>query len=545
MRDAPPPRPPDPVRVVIEDVPEIQDRVRQAARRARASDRAVELVEPVVAECDHPARSRMLRRMDDALAVARRAAPGVEVRVGQPIELPRPRGRATGPLQVRVDPVPVQRLATLLPPERVERMVACAAAARRLLAGRTVWNINSTARGGGVAEMLHTLVAYTAGTGVDIRWLVVSGDEDFFAVTKRLHNRLHGVPGDSGALGAAARATYDATLARQRDDILELVQPGDVVLLHDPQTAGLAQTLRDRGAFVIWRCHVGLDERNDWTREAWGFLRELVEPAHACVFSREEFAPDWVDRQWLRIIAPSLDPFSPKNVDLADAEVDELVHREGLVVEGAPLPRGARVVLQVSRWDRLKDMVGVLDAFAEHLDELPTDVHLVLAGPEARGVSDDPEAAEVLAECRDRWRSLPAPVRERAHLVAVPMDDLDDNARIVNGLQRWSTVVVQKSLAEGFGLTVTEPMWKAKPVVASAVGGIRDQIEHGVSGLLLDDPRDGAGLVAALSSLLADPDRCAAMGRAAQLRVRDHYLADRHLIQYVELFAQLIDTDPA
>jgi trehalose synthase len=123
------------------------------------------------------------------------------------------------------------------------------------------------------------------------------------------------------------------------------------------------------------------------------------------------------------------------------------------------------------------------------------------------------------------------------------MDDLDDNAWTINALQRWSTVVVQKSLAEGFGLTVTEPMWKAKPVVASAVGGIRDQIEHGVSGLLLDDPRDGAELAAALSTLLADADRCAAMGRAAHLRVRDHYLADRHLIQYVELFAQLIDAE--
>jgi len=374
---------------------------------------------------------------------------------------------------------------------------------------------------------------------------VLGGDAEFFAVTKRIHNRLHGVAGDSGALDATARAAYDATLARHRDDLVDLVQPGDVVLLHDPQTAGLARALRDRGACVVWRCHVGLDECNEWTREAWGFLRELVEPAQACIFSREQFAPEWVDRQWLRIIPPSLDPFSPKNADLADQEVEALVHRAGLVVEGGPLPTDARIVLQVSRWDRLKDMAGVLDAFAEHLEELPPDVHLVLAGPEVSGVADDPEASDVLAECRDRWRSLHAQARERTHLVSVPMDDLDENARIVNALQRWSTVVVQKSLAEGFGLTVTEPMWKGKPVVASAVGGIRDQIEHGVSGLLLDDPRDGAELAAALSSLLADADRCASMGRAAHLRVRDHYLADRHLIQYVELFAQLIAADEA
>lgn len=444
----------------------------------------------------------------------------------------------TGVEEVRVDPVPLDRLAPLLTPERVARLETYVAVAQQLLAGRTIWNVNSTARGGGVAEMLHTLVAYAAGTGVEIRWLVVGGDTDFFAVTKRIHNRLHGAPGDAGALDAAARTTYDATLARQRDEVADRVRPGDVVLLHDPQTAGLARELRDRGALVVWRCHVGLDGHNEWTREAWGFLRELVEAAQACIFSRESFAPDWVDRRWLRVIPPSLDPFSPKNEDLDAGEVEALVHREGLVVEGGPLPREGRVVLQVSRWDRLKDMAGVMAAFAEHLAALPPDVHLVLAGPATDGVADDPEAAEVLAECRDQWRALPE-ARERIHLVSVPMDDLDDNARTVNALQRWATVVVQKSLAEGFGLTVTEPMWKARPVVASAIGGIRDQVEHGVSGLLLDDPRDGAGLVALLASLLADADRREEMGRAAHLRVRDHYLADRHLIQYVELFAQL------
>ena len=446
----------------------------------------------------------------------------------------------TGVAEVSVQPVPLQRLEPLLTPERIERLETYVAAARGLLEGRVVWNVNSTARGGGVAEMLHTLVAYAAGTGVDIRWLVVGGDPEFFAVTKRIHNRLHGVPGDAGRLDAAARATYDATLAQQREQVVDRVRPGDVVLLHDPQTAGLARALRERGALVVWRCHVGLDEHNAWTREAWGFLRELVEPAQACIFSRESFAPDWVDRRWLRVIPPSLDPFSPKNADLGAAEVEALVHREGLVVEGAPLPTDRRVVLQVSRWDRLKDMAGVLDAFAEHLDGLPPDVHLVLAGPATDGVADDPEAAAVLAECREQWRSLPARVRDRSHLVCVPMDDLDDNAWVVNALQRWSTIVVQKSLAEGFGLTVTEPMWKGRPVVASAVGGIRDQVEDGVSGVLLDDPRDGAALVAALSSLLGDADRRREMGRAAHLRVRDHYLADRHLIQYAELFAQLV-----
>lgn len=446
----------------------------------------------------------------------------------------------TGLVEVAVTPVALERLAPLLPPERVERVETYAAEAQRLLAGRRVWNVSSTARGGGVAEMLHTLVAYAAGTGIDIRWMVIAGEPDFFAVTKRIHNRLHGVPGDGGALDAAARATYDATLARVVGDLVRLVRPGDLVLLHDPQAAGLAGALRERGAWVVWRCHVGLDEANQWTQEAWGFLQHLVAPAHACVFSREGFAPDWVDRRWLRIIPPSLDPFSPKNAEMSPDEVAGRVRRPGLVAEGPPLPSDAPLVLQVSRWDRLKDMAGVLDAFAGHLDGLPPEVHLVLAGPDASGVADDPEAREVLAECLDRWRSLPEAARGRTHLVAVPMDDLDANARTVNALQRHATVVVQKSLAEGFGLTVTEPMWKFRPVVASAVGGIRDQVEHGASGLLLDDPRDGAALATALASLLADEEWRLEMGRAAHVRVRDHYLADRHLIQYVDLFAELL-----
>ena len=449
-------------------------------------------------------------------------------------------GLASGVSEVEVVPVALERLAPLLTPERVARMEAYAAAGRELLGGRTVWCVNSTARGGGVAEMLHTLVAYAAGTGVDIRWLVLGGDADFFAVTKRLHNRIHGVAGDGGPLDAGARATYDATLARHRDEVAARVRPGDIVLLHDPQTAGLVECLRERGALVVWRCHIGLDERNAHTEEAWSFLRPMLEPAGAFIFSRAQFAPDWVDRDRSWIIPPSLDPFSHKNVDLSEQEVADLVHRDGLVVQGGPLPRAGRAVLQVSRWDHLKDMGGVQAAFAEHLAELPHDVHLVLAGPETSGVADDPEAAEVLGECRRQWAALPVPARDRIHLVSVPMDDLDHNARTVNALQRWASVVVQKSLAEGFGLTVTEPMWKSRPVVASAVGGIRDQVEHGVSGLLLDDPRDGAELAGALAWLLADADRCAEMGRQAHLRVQDRYLADRHLIQYVDLFAQLI-----
>lgn len=473
-----------------------------------------------------------------------------------------------GMREVHVDPVELRRLERILSPERAETLRRHQEAAEAALRGRVVWNANATATGGGVAEMLQTILAYGRGAGVDTRWLVLDGDPEFFTSTKRLHNFLHGSPGDGGRLDTAVRDHYAAVLERNLVDMRERVRPGDIVLLHDPQTAGMVAGLQEAGARVVWRCHVGRDEPHPLHDEAWEFLRPFLEGADGFVFSRRAYVPAWVPEDRLWIVPPSLDPFSAKNAELSDPDVATVLRVAGLVatradggsldfarrdgkvgqvrprdtlmVDGEPVPGGARVVLQVSRWDRLKDMRGVLEAFAGHLDDLPPDVHLVLAGPETDGVADDPEAWEVLADCRDCWRSLPEAARARTHLVSVPMDDLDANARIVNALQRRATVVVQKSLAEGFGLTVTEPMWKSRPVVASAVGGIRDQIEHGVSGLLLDDPRDGAELAAALMSLLGDEDRRREMGRAAQLRVRDHYLADRHLIQYVDLFAQLL-----
>jgi trehalose synthase len=211
-----------------------------------------------------------------------------------------------------------------------------------------------------------------------------------------------------------------------------------------------------------------------------------------------------------------------------------------LVVEGPPPPAGARTVVQVSRWDRLKDMAGVMTGFASHVDTLPGDVHLMLVGPEVSGVTDDPEGAEVLAECRAVWHELPERARRRIHLVAVPMDDVDENAHIVNAVQQQATVVVQKSLVEGFGLTVTEAMWKGRPVVASAVGGIQDQIVHRREGLLLQDPHDLDGLAEALDEILRDEVLAASMGAAARTRVQDQFLGDRHLTQYVELFAALL-----
>ncbi len=469
--------------------------------------------------------------------------------------------------EVEVDAIPLDRLAPLLEPERAERLATYAARARALLNGRTVWNVNATATGGGVAEMLQALVAYSRGAGVDTRWLTLEGSPEFFRITKRIHNLLHGSAGDGGRLGQDERMVYEDVLADNLVSLATHVRDGDVVLVHDPQTAGLISGIRKLGAHVVWRCHVGKDTPNGLTAQAWDFLRGYLVDAEALIFSRSAFVPDWADRSQVWIIPPSLDPFTAKNAEIAPDDVEAVLHRTGLtatterlgryqfrrrdgsigavrmhsgLIDGdQTVPAHARLVLQVSRWDHLKDMAGVLTGFADHIADLPNDVHLMLAGPETSGVTDDPEGDEVFAECRAlRLERSPA-VQKRIHLCSIPMDDGDENAFIVNALQRHAAVVVQKSLVEGFGLTVTEPMWKGRPVVASRVGGIQDQIVHDESGLLLDDPTDLDAYVAAVGRVFTEDGLATRLGRAARERVRDRYLGDRHLMQYVDLFARL------
>jgi trehalose synthase len=436
--------------------------------------------------------------------------------------------------------------------------------ARDIIGARVIWNVNSTARGGGVAELLQSLVAYIRGAGFDGRWGVIDGDPSFFELTKRLHNRLHGVPGDGGPLGDRERALYERVSAQNARKLARRVRRDDLVLLHDPQTAGMVRPLRDRGARVVWRCHVGLDVPNDFARSAWDFLRPHVEDADAYVFSRKAFVWDDLDQSRLFVIPPSIDVFAPKNQELdpgaasamlataglasGDAEAPPVfVRRDGSpgrvdsraeLIEDAPLPKDAQVLTQVSRWDRLKDPAGVLEAFAAGIAPR-TAAHLVLAGPAVAAVKDDPEGQEVFEEVRAQREHLPDGVRSRVHLALLPMDDVDENAVIVNALQRRSDVVCQKSLAEGFGLTVAEAMWKSRPVVASAVGGIQDQIVDGETGLLVD-PGDLDAFGDAVVGLLTDPARAARLGAQAQARVRESFLAPRHLRQYVDLFGEVL-----
>ncbi|MGH7723318.1 MAG: glycosyltransferase [Candidatus Dormibacteria bacterium] len=467
--------------------------------------------------------------------------------------------------EVEVSAVDPQRLASVLNDEQMRALHAAIDEARVVFDGRTIWNVNSTAKGGGVAEMLSTLLPYARGAGVDTRWLVIGGDDEFFRITKRIHNRLHGSPGDGEGLGDGDRGHYEAVLAGQADQLRRRFRQGDVVILHDPQTAGLIPALVDAGFCVVWRCHVGMDTPNADALETWSFLLPYVRRAARCVFSRRAFAWEGLDEDRIMVVAPSIDPFSTKNYAMDAASVHAILAAAGIVDDGgrevatytrldgspgriqhrATVTESSRVgpetplLVQVSRWDRLKDPLGVLQGFAEGV--VPRcDAHLVLAGPSVEEVADDPEGAEAYDEVRRAWAAAGSQAQTRIHLVCLPMDDEEENAAMVNALQRRADVVVQKSIAEGFGLTVAEAMWKARPVVASRIGGIQDQIEDGVSGILLDDPSDRVAFAAAVCGLLNDPERARSIGEEARARVTSDFLGSRHLAQYVRICADLI-----
>jgi trehalose synthase len=468
--------------------------------------------------------------------------------------------------QVEIDPLPPDRYESVITPEKAQDVRDAIETAHGVFADRAIWNVNSTSSGGGVAEMLRSLLAYARGAGVDARWTVIKGNADFFEITKRIHNHLHSFVGDGGQLGPAEREKYEAALKPNVDEFLATVNPErDIALLHDPQTAGMVPALKAAGMAVVWRCHVGIDTPDDLARNAWDFLRPYVLEADAYVFSRKSFVWDRLDESKTYLIAPSIDAFSPKNREMdldtvlailaaaglirgdnyaeavflrQDGAPARVSHRSEVYTEGLP-DAATRLVLQVSRWDALKDPLGVIQGFADHVAPA-SDAHLVYAGPMTAAVSDDPEGLEVLNSAIALWRSLPDGVRARIHLACLPMDDGEENAAMVNALQRQSTVVVQKSLAEGFGLTVAEAMWKARPVVASRIGGIQDQVEEGVTGILLDDPRDLAAYGAAVVDLLAHPDRAERIGRAAMERVRDEFLGVRSLLQYVQLLSRVV-----
>ena len=421
------------------------------------------------------------------------------------------------------------------------------------LDGRRIVNINSTASGGGVAEMLPVLLAYAGGTGVEGRWFVLEGDPEFFTITKRLHHWLHGEPGDGGELGEKQRQAMIDTWQRNQAQAEEMFDPTDIVLVHDPQPAPMAKWLKELGVPVVWRCHIGVDLHNKYTEAAWEFLRPLLEPyVDQYVFTRAAYAPAWVPNEKLNIIRPVLDPFSAKSFEIASQDCVQIlqtagildgkavstptftrangeigtVHTRAILLREKTPAADKPLVVQVSRWDPLKDMSGVLKAFIG--DEGTSGAHLVLAGPDVSSVTDDPEGQQVLSAVSEEWKALAPEDRERVSIVCLPMDDPEENAVVVNALQRHAKIVVQKSIKEGFGLTVTEAMFKSKPMVASAVGGIVDQVRDGVSGYLVD-PYDLDATGQAIARLLADPKSAEEMGRQGYAAAVNEFMPDNSL----------------
>jgi trehalose synthase len=465
---------------------------------------------------------------------------------------------------VEVDAIRPERFADVLGPEASSALSEAMRDGRDLLSGRRLWHVNSTAAGGGVAEILRPLAGYQLGAGWDGGWLTIDGDEEFFSITKRLHNHLHGDDA-GGPLGRPELLAYEHVLAGQLDELRATVGRGDLVFLHDPQTLGMAPALGEAGQTIVWVCHIGVDEPNDVVRRTWDVLRAFLDPVAACVFSRPSYAWSGIDPDRLRIVPPAIDPFSAKNQLLEKDTVRDVLHAAGVLegppsgdpgfqrgdgtrgritqrvrsTEDAPVPASARVVAQVSRWDRLKDHAGVLRGFAEHV---PPDegVHLLLVGPEPDGVGDDPEQEAVLRDVTEKRDALPPAMRGLTHVLRMPIDDTEASHAIVNAIQRHADVIVQKSLAEGFGLTVAEGMWKSRPVLAGRVGGIQDQIDDGRTGVLIDDPRDLARFGAALTGLLADPARALELGGNAHEAVRERFLLARYLVQLVGIIDDLI-----
>ena len=375
------------------------------------------------------------------------------------------------------------------------------------LQGATVVHVNSTREGGGVAEILQKLIPFKQALGIDARWEVINGSGPFYQCTKAFHNALQG---NQVAIPETLLREYEATNVKNAEILRELLETADFVFIHDPQPAALLASCPNRKGKWIWRCHI---DASHPFRPVWKYLRQWIVPYDASIFSLPEFAQPLPHPQY--IIPPSIDPLSEKNRDLPEAETREVFDRFGLDPE---LP----MILQVSRYDRFKDPLGVVEAY--RLAAKLTPLQLVLAGG---GASDDPEGVAVLEEVRQAADNDP-----NIHVLLLP----PDAHRTINALQRAADIVLQKSLREGFGLTVAEAMWKGKPVIGGDTGGIRLQVVDHYTGFLVRTP-EGAAL--RIRYLLHRRDLLEEMGSRARRFVWENYLLTRHLREYLTLMVGL------
>ncbi len=378
-----------------------------------------------------------------------------------------------------------------------------------LLKGFKVVHVNSTREGGGVAEILRKFVPLMQALDMDVRWEVIKGSADFFQCTKGFHNALQGFP---VGISEGMLEDYEKVNAENAEELRPVLEDADFVFIHDPQPAALINYFPNRKGKWIWRCHIDCSRPY---RPVWKFLRKIVQNYDASVFSLAEFAQILPHPQFL--IAPSIDPLSEKNMELPEEEVKGVFHRFGL---DPNLP----LILQVSRFDRFKDPLGVIEAYRAVKKMVP--LQLVLAGGSA---TDDPEGEVVLNEVRRAAEGDP-----NIHVLLLP----PDSHRTINALQRAADIVLQKSIKEGFGLTVAEAMWKGKPVIGGDTGGIRLQVIDHYTGFRVKTP-EGAAL--RIRYLLHRRDRLEEMGERAKRLVRENFLLTRHLREYLALMIGIMN----
>ncbi|MGA2319197.1 MAG: glycosyltransferase [Solirubrobacteraceae bacterium] len=381
------------------------------------------------------------------------------------------------------------------------------------LRGARILHINATAYGGGVSELLRSTVPLLRDLGLTVDWKVIGGSQDFFRATKALHNALQG---STETLSAAEQAAY-LDCARENAELLEGAY--DFVVVHDPQPAALLSMHGKTGARWVWRCHIDTSQPN---ADAWRFLRPFLADFDAAVFTMDEFVPPDLPVARVRTIAPAIDPLSPKNLDISERTASQILDWIGIDLPG-------RLITQVSRFDPWKDPFGVIAAYRLVRESNPG-LQLALVGSMAL---DDPEGWEVYSRLSEFAESDP--------LIHISTNLTGASNVEVNAFQRLSDVVVQKSIREGFGLVVSESLWKGTPVVAGRAGGIPMQMPEGVGGLLVDSVEECA---AAMLKLLNDRELSEQLGQSGRAHVREHFLLPRLLMDELSLLASLGPVGP-
>ena len=447
------------------------------------------------------------------------------------------------------------------------------------LKGCTIWMINSTATGGGVAEMLPSQMRIMRYLGVQIEWMVIEAtDQNFFNLTKRIHNAIHG--SGTGIFTDGDRAIFEQVNTQNADKAVAAIKDGDLVVIQDPQPMPLAAMIKKkRHVKTIWRCHIGLEEQNETTKGVWSFLSTYYDSYDHFVFSLPSYVPLELKKKTV-IIPPAIDPLSHKNRSLHTDKCISILLQSGILNGRKPLLHGfykhqARRVMpdgsfntvnhnsnldliyrptitEISRWDRLKGFKELMDAFIlmKKENEATQDTtsvtskrikaaRLILGGPDPAFVFDDPEGEEVLNELIDQYKSIDPKLQDDIAILLLPLDNPKENALIVNALQRFSNIVVQNSIQEGFGLTATEAMWKQRPVLVSGAAGLRFQVQDNINGKINDDPTDITRLASMLQTMLNKPKERDKWGFNGQIRVIENFTLFSQIKSWLAVLAKI------